>query len=150
MPSLRFMGFQAGMPLEMAAGNLAELSGTDLSCTRSTVDQRVSECRARLPDPITSNEVDVLISALDSLVTIVALSGRVSEVQLQAWTSSLVSAYGRVEPATQGSQKMLQWVRHRQMLRLTWREHADSTLASVSLIDGPLLDGWQRGRTPVK
>ena len=55
-----------------------------------------------------------------------------------------MAAYGETTVVEQGSQSMLQWVRHRQMLRMTWREFTDSTAASVSLIDGPILDGWDR------
>jgi hypothetical protein len=115
LPSLRFFGFRV-----------------------------VLDCRSTFPDPITSDPVELWLSALDSLVAVLTVSGSVSPVQFQAWRSSLVSAYGETAVVRQGSQSMLQWVRHRQMLRLTWREFSDSTAASVSLIDGPILDGWDR------
>lgn len=147
-PSLRFFGFRAGMAVEDAAGGVAAMSGTSLSCDRSTVDLRVSDCRATFPDPITGDQVQLWLSALDSLVAVLTVSGVVTPIQLEAWRSSLVSAYGEVVPVQQGAQYMLQWVRHRQMLRLTWRELVDSTTASVSLVDGPLLDGWHRDEAP--
>ncbi len=100
------------------------------------------DCRSTFLDPITSDPVDLWLSARDSLVAILTISGPVSPVQFQAWRSSLVSAYGETDVVQQGSQSMLQWIRHRQMLRLTWRKFTDSTAASVSLVDGPLLDGW--------
>ena len=121
-----------------------DLSGTALACERSTVDREVMDCRATFPDPVTSDPVTLWLSARDSLVAILTISGPVSPVQFQAWRSSLVSAYGETAVVEQGSQSMLQWIRHRQMLRLTWRRFTDSTAASVSLVDGPLLDGWGR------
>lgn len=144
MPSLRFFGFRVGTTLTATAGRVTELAGTTLACERSTADRRVMDCRSVFPDPITSDTVDLWLSAVDSLVAILTVSGSVSPVQFHAWRSSLVSAYGEATMAEQGSQSMLQWIRHRQMLRLTWREFSDSTLASVSLIDGPILDGWDR------
>jgi hypothetical protein len=144
LPSLRFFGFRVGTPLETAAERVDDLFGTAIACERSTVDPRVLDCRSTFPDPITADPVALWLSALDSLVAVLTVSGPVSPLQFQAWRSSLVSAYGETEVVRQGSQSMLQWVRHRQMLRLTWREFSDSTAASVSLIDGPILDGWDR------
>lgn len=146
MPSLRFFGFRAGVPLEVTAERVYQLSGTPLACERSTVDPRVMDCRATFPDLITSDPVELWLSALDSLVSVLTISGPVSPVQFHGWRSSLVSAYGETTVVEQGSQSMVQWIRHRQMLRLTWREYSDSTAASVSLIDGPLLDGWRLRR----
>ncbi|MEE8267567.1 MAG: hypothetical protein V3R97_01510 [Gemmatimonadales bacterium] len=149
LPSLRFFGFRAGISLQAAAGRVDDLSGTALACERSTVDREVMDCRATFPDPVTADPVVLWLSARDSLVAILTISGPVSSVQFQAWRSSLVSAYGETTVVQQGSQSMLQWIRHRQMLRLTWRKFSDSTAASVSLIDGPLLDGWgRRGEVP--
>jgi hypothetical protein len=39
---------------------------------------------------------------------------------------------------------MMQWVRSQQMIRLTWRVENNQKVASVSLVDGPVLDGWER------
>jgi hypothetical protein len=144
LPSLRFFGFRAGISLDAASERVGDLSGTALACEQSTVDRGVMDCRSTFPDPITSDPVDLWLAVRDSLVAILTISGPVSPVQFQAWRSSLVSAYGETEVVEQGSQSMLQWIRHRQMLRLTWRTFTDSTAASVSLIDGPLLDGWGR------
>jgi hypothetical protein len=41
---------------------------------------------------------------------------------------------------------MLQWIRLGRMIRLTWRQLGNRTAASVSLIDGAVLDGWGRER----
>jgi hypothetical protein len=147
LPSLRFFGFRAGNSLEDAAKNVDDLSGTALTCGRSTVDPRVMDCRSIFPDPITADPVELWLSAVDSLVVVLTISGPMTPVQFSAWKSSLVSAYGETAVVEQGSQSMFQWIRHRQMLRLTWREFSDSTSASVSMIDGPLLDGWSRRDT---
>ncbi|HWN18450.1 MAG TPA: hypothetical protein VNO19_05990, partial [Gemmatimonadales bacterium] len=52
--------------------------------------------------------------------------------------------YGRVGPRIQGAQWMLQWVRRGRMIRLTWRLERGEKVASVSLVDGHVLDGWGR------
>ena len=41
---------------------------------------------------------------------------------------------------------MMQWVRRGRMLRLTWRKERGDKVASVSLVDGRVLDGWGRDR----
>ena len=48
-----------------------------------------------------------------------------------------------MRPATMdGPQGMVQWIRGTQMLRLTWRYAPGRVQASVSLVDGPVMDGW--------
>jgi len=147
-PSLRFLGLRAGIPIQDTSDRITELYGAPLTCSASTVDPAVADCRSSFPEPITGRPVEVWLSSIDSLVAVLTVSGPVTPVQLQAWRSSLVSAYGEATPSVQGSQVSLQWVRHRQMLRLTWRDMKDSTMASVSLVDGPVLDGWNRRRRP--
>ena len=39
---------------------------------------------------------------------------------------------------------MMQWVRQGRMLRLTWRIERGEKVASVSLVDGRVLDAWGR------
>ena len=148
LPSLQFLELRAGALLETTDKTVADLFGSPLECTTATADPNVSDCRSTFPDPITGRPVELWLSAIDSLVGILTVSGPVTGVQLQAWRSSLESAYGEVPATKQGSQHSLQWIRHRQMLRLTWRELSDSTVASVSLVDGPVLDGWGRRRNP--
>ena len=46
----------------------------------------------------------------------------------------------------QGPQWMLQWVRQGRMMRLTWRVDNNAKVASVSLVDGWILDDWGRNR----
>ena len=148
LPSLRFFGLRAGDPLETTEEKVAYLFGAPLECRHATADIRVAECRTTFPDPITGRPVELWLSAIDSLVAVLTVSGPVTSVQLQAWRSSLESAYGDAPMADQGTQHSLQWIRHRQMLRLTWRVVDDTTTASVSIVDGPVLDGWGRRRSP--
>ena len=42
---------------------------------------------------------------------------------------------------------MMQWVRRGRMIRLTWRMEKGNRTASVSLIDGHVLDAWGRARS---
>lgn len=146
LPSLKFFSFRAGVPLSQIANTVADWGGSPLDCRRSTVDRDVLDCRSFFPDPITADSVELWLSSMDSLVGVLTVSGEVGPLQLDGWRSSLVSAYGYALPTNQGGQETLQWIRHRQMLRLTWRELNGTTHASVSLIDGPVLDGWGRRR----
>ena len=149
LPSLKFFSFRVGVPLEHVATTAANWGGSPLDCRQSVVDPDVLDCRSSFADPITAASIDLWLSAMDSLVGVLTVSGEVSGLQLDGWRSSLISAYGDAQVTTQGSQRTLQWIRHRQMLRLTWRDIDGTTSASVSLIDGPVLDGWGRRRRDV-
>lgn len=85
-------------------------------------------------------------SAMDSVAGIVTLSAAVDSGTLRRWRSDLERRYGRVAPKTQGSQTMMQWVRRGRMIRLTWRTERGELTASVSLVDGRVLDAWGAGR----
>ena len=82
------------------------------------------------------------MSALDSAAGVITLSAPVDPATLRTWRDQLTRRYGAVETTTQGSQKMMQWIRRGRMLRLTWRPEGDGTTASVSLVDGRVLDRW--------
>src|ERR687889_101407 len=70
--------------------------------------------------------------------------GIVDSSQLEKWRETLQERYGRVAARVQGSQRMLQWVRRGRMIRLTWRRAGTEKVASVSLVDGHVLDDWGR------
>lgn len=148
LPSLRFFGFRVGVPRSEIDSGVADLGGPSLECNRSRVDPRVRDCRTWFLDPITGDRVELWLATMDGLVGILTVSAPVSDLQLGTWRSSLVSAYGDVPVALQGSQRTLQWIRHRQMLRLTWRVRNERTTASVSLVDGPVVDGWGHRPAP--
>ena len=83
---------------------------------------------------------------MDSVAGVITLSGTVAPNQLDHWRSGIQASYGQVDAQVQGSQWMMQWVRQGRMLRLTWRIEDGKKLASVSLVDGHVLDAWGRSR----
>jgi hypothetical protein len=143
---LEFLGFRAGAPLEELSLRLRS-SGGSLRCKRSKADNRVSECRATLRDGDDGLRVDVWVSAIDSLAGVMTLSRKVDSTQLDDWRETLEERYGRVAMKVQGPQRMLQWVRRGRMIRLTWRLERNTKVASVSLVDGHVLDNWGKPGT---
>jgi hypothetical protein len=78
---------------------------------------------------------------------IITISGGIDSDQLDRWREGIVASYGRVGARAQGTQWMMQWVRRGRMLRLTWRTERGENVASVSLVDGRVLDAWGRSRS---
>jgi len=143
---LAFLGFRPGTPLLELSAELQRRRGR-LHCRRSRSDPRVRECRGTLPDRV-AGDIAVWVSAIDSTAGVITLSAPVSPTALGVWRDELARRYGRVQPVAQGSQRMMQWVRRGRMLRLTWRAEGAGTTASVSLVDGRVLDRWGRERNP--
>jgi hypothetical protein len=144
--ALEFLGFRAGARLDELSAQLRRMGGGPLRCRRSRVDRRVMECRAALREPELGGVVELWVSAMDSAAGVIMLSGIVAPDQLDRWRQALQGRYGRVGPRVQGTQWMLQWVRQGRMLRLTWRLERSGKVASVSLVDGRVLDDWGRAR----
>jgi hypothetical protein len=144
---LQFLGFRAGARLDEVSLRLRSVGGGPLRCKRSKADARVSECRGVLRDTDEGPRVDLWVSAIDSLAGVMTLSGKVDSIQLEDWRRTLEERYGRVGTRVQGSQSMLQWVRRGRMIRLTWRLERKEKVASVSLVDGHVLDSWGRARS---
>jgi hypothetical protein len=136
------MGFEAGATLGEVQRQVGALGGQPLRCDRARRDREVLECRATVFEPGSGHPVELWLSAMDSATGIMMLSSPVTGVQLDTWRSTLENAYGVVDGQVQGPQWMLQWVRHGRMLRLTWRIDNGVKVASVSLIDGHVLDAW--------
>jgi hypothetical protein len=84
---------------------------------------------------------------MDSSSGVLTLSSPVSGIELDAWRTDLETAFGVVNANVQGPQWMLQWVRQGRMLRLTWKIENGAKVASVSLVDGRVLDNWGRKRS---
>lgn len=141
---LEFLGFRAGARLDELALHLGSKGGGKLRCRKSKVDPRVSECRGALREQQLGGAVDVWVSAIDSIAGVITVSGLVAPGQVERWRESLEARYGRVGTRAQGAQRMLQWVRRGRMLRLTWRMERGEKVASISLVDGRVLDGWGR------
>lgn len=144
--ALEFHGFRAGERLRDIAAHVARLDGTRLTCKRARLDRRIRECRSTLTDPVFGSPVELWLSAVDSVASVVTLAGNVAPDQLDEWRSGLESRYGRVGANVQGSQWSMQWIRQDRMIRLTWRIEHTSKVASVAIVDGAVLDAWGRTR----
>ncbi|MBA2627917.1 MAG: hypothetical protein H0U85_07885 [Gemmatimonadales bacterium] len=142
--TLSFFGFRPGARIRSISAVLDSASGSRLRCDRAKADPRVTECRAVVSDPGMGGPVDLWVSAIDSISGIMTLSARVSPDQLDEWRGALERSYGRVGAKVQGNQWMMQWVRRGRMIRLTWRLEKNERVASVSLVDGHVLDNWHR------
>lgn len=143
--ALQFRGFRAGARLEAVATRVRG-GGAHLRCDRAKRDPRVSECRATVRDSAVG-PIHVWVSAIDSVAGVITLSAGVDSSGLARWRRELERRYGVIAPRAQGSQTMLQWVRRGRMLRLTWRRDRGELTASVSLVDGRVLDAWGAGRS---
>lgn len=144
--ALQFHDFRAGARLGQLDSLIRTLDGSRLRCRAAKADRRVSECRATVTHPRLGGPVSVWVSAVDSVAGIITLSSTVAPEQLDRWRQSIEAKYGRVSPSAQGSQWMMQWVRRGRMLRLTWRTEHGGRVASVSLVDGRVLDDWGKSR----
>src|SRR5690606_5931641 len=143
---LEFLGFQPGATLDDIATNIRALDGGTLRCDRAQSDRRVTECRGSFVDPDAGAAVRVWLSAIDSVAAVLTLSGEGAPDQPARWRNTLERQYGRVDAKVQGPQWMMQWVRQGRMARLTWKVQRQERVASVSLVDGHVLDGWGRER----
>jgi hypothetical protein len=144
--ALEFHGFRAGEPLRDIAAHVQRLDGTRLACKRARLDRRITECRSMLTDPTFGGQVELWLSAVDSVASVVTLAGEVAPDQLDQWRSGLEARYGRVGANVQGSQWSMQWIRRDRMIRLTWRIDHSTKVASVAIVDGGVLDAWGRTR----
>lgn len=146
LPPLAFLGFEAGGHLAPLARQVQALGGKALRCDRSRRDRAVHECRATVFAPGSGRALEVWLSAIDSAAGVMTISSALTGVELGEWKDTLERSYGVVDARVQGSQWMLQWIRQGRMIRLTWRIERGATVASVSLVDGRVLDGWGRRR----
>jgi hypothetical protein len=144
--ALRFHDFRAGARLDELDRLVRSLGGGRLRCDRAKRDKRVWECRGVVKDSTLGGSVEIWVSSMDSVAGVITLSAEVQDERLARWRRNIESRYGRVAVRSQGSQRMMQWVRRGRMLRLTWRTDRGKRTASVSLVDGRVLDRW--GKTP--
>ena len=146
---LSFLDFPAGASLDSITSRVRALHGRAMRCVRSTRDRAVTECRGSFLLPGSPAAVELWLSAIDSLAGIVTFKHSGGSERLNAWRADLERRYGVVPTAVQGNQRMKQWVRRGRMIRLTWRREAEGSSASVSLVDGRVLDRWgQQKREP--
>jgi len=144
--TLQFHGFRAGARIDEINGVLRRFDGKPLRCRRAQADRRVSECRAAVQLADLGGAVDLWVSAVDSVASVMTISGYGSGGQVDRWRRGLERRYGSVGAKVQGSQWMMQWVQQGRMLRLTWRTDRNDKPVSVSLVDGRVLDAWGRDR----
>jgi hypothetical protein len=144
--TLQFHGFRAGARLDEIDALVRRLEGGRLRCEPAKVDRHVTECRGRYTDPALGGTVALWISAMDSVAGIITLRADLDSDRLDRWREGIVARYGKVGARAQGTQWMMQWVRRGRMLRLTWRQERGEKAASVSLVDGRVLDAWGRDR----
>lgn len=145
--ALQFHGFRAGSRLDELEARVRRLQDGKLRCDGAKADRRVTECRGHFTDPELGGVVDLWISAIDSVAGIITISADLDSERLDRWRDGIVRSYGPVGARAQGSQWMMQWVRRGRMLRLTWRMERKGKAASVSLVDGRVLDAWGRSRS---
>jgi hypothetical protein len=144
--TLQFHGFRAGSRIDEINGVLHRFDGKPLRCKRAQSDRRVSECRVAVQLADLGGVVDLWVSAIDSVASVMTISGDGSGGQVDRWRRALERRYGSVGAKVQGSQWMMQWVQRGRMLRLTWRTDGNDKPVSVSLVDGRVLDAWGRDR----
>jgi len=148
---LVIFGIKAGAPVREVADIIADRDGGHLRCDRSKVDLRVEECRATVSVPEAAEPLELWMSAVDSVTSVLTVAGNLAPDELDQLRSSLERRYGRVDAKAQNSQWMMQWVRKGTMIRLTWRAQQGAKATSVALIDGNVLDAWTARRgTPQK
>lgn len=140
--SLEFLGFRAGLPMAELQDHATQAGRGVAACQRSVFDPRLGECRGGLPELDAGRSVDLWASIIDGRAAVTTLAGQLTPARFDRWRELLEGRYGSVAERHQGPMTVLQWVRHGQMLRLSWRSKGRDFEASVSLVDGPLLDNW--------
>jgi hypothetical protein len=144
---LSFLGITAGESLDSLTA-LIKADGGTLLCNASRSDPRVRDCRATYL--VEGTPIDLWLSSIDGTVAIVTLATPLDQNLLTTWRTDLETRYGRGLAKAQGPQWMLQWVRQNRMLRLVWRIDGGERRISVSLVDGPSLDGWSAPHTATR
>ena len=140
--AFEFLGFRPGMARH-ALDTAVHAAGADsVQCLTSHADPHLTECRASLPSADADRTVDLWFSAVNDTATVLTLSATVTASRLDRWREFLSAKYGAPPPRTRGPITMLQWTADRRMLRLSWRAHGRGFDASVSMVDGRVLDAW--------
>jgi len=136
--ALEFLGFRAGMT-RAASDSAVHRFGGRLRC-QPTREPRISACSAEVQPP-EGGGLTVTLSLVDDRVGIALLSGGAPPERITGWYESLTARYGASPVRRQTGLESFQWIRQGQMLRLTVRREGGGLVASISLVDGALLDG---------
>lgn len=146
-PALGIFGFGPGLTLDQVRAALTGNHGRGWSCRDAREDSTVTECRGTFQEPLHQIPVRLWLSAMGGRVGILTLQATLTPSDLGEWQAALSETYGPVGVEERGPLRMMQWVRRGRMLRLTWLPRPDRIDASISLVDGPILDRWGRPRS---
>jgi hypothetical protein len=142
LPALSFLGFRAGMPVAQARA-LIRAAGGSLEC-RMTSDPRMHECNGFLPilQQAARETVSVLVSSVRDSAAVIVVSRHRGADEPTGLVATLTADFGtpnrQVGP---GAQASWEWIRRGQKLVVAQRREENRLASSVTLTDGPLLDG---------
>ena len=142
LPALSFLGFRAGMPVAQARA-LIRAAGGSLEC-RTTSDPRMHECNGFLPilQQAARETVSVLVSSVHDSAAVIVVSRHRGADEPTGLVATLTADFGtpnrQVGP---GAQASWEWIRRGQKLVVAQRREENRLASSVTLTDGPLLDG---------
>lgn len=140
--SLELFTLRAGEPWDISRERLDSLPSR-VEC-RASIDPRITECRGTVALAGSPVPFDLVISLVSGHTAIILLSGRTSHEVISGWITELGARHGQPTVRTTQGQQTWQWIRRRQMLRLSTRPGRGRPEVALSLIDGPLLDGLDR------
>ncbi len=141
-PALEFFRLRPGAPWAIVSQTLIDL-GADPIC-RPATDRRIVECRGRVALIGGQNPYEVIVSLVHDSTAVILLSGQIEESRVTAWVNLLDRVLGPPRLRRRGSQRTWEWIRNRQMLRMSYRPTIGLV---VNLTDGPLLDGLDQTET---
>lgn len=131
---LSFAGIEAGQSIADHQD-----PGTDLSC-RSTKEPRLRICTGSISVSDYHEPPIVSLSLVDERVALATVIGPVTPGGASELYQGLTRRFGPTSMNRQGMQESFQWIKDRQMIRLTVRQESQGLVAAVTLMDGRLLD----------
>ncbi len=134
---LQFLGLRPGMTESEMQAVIGDLGGS-FRCG-ATTEPRLRACSGTIPDP-DAGVLSVTASMVDGEVGVALVSAILAPTRIGEWHAALTDRYGDAPVQRRPGQERFQWIVDRRMLRLTVRREAARLTASVSLVDGRLLD----------
>ncbi len=135
--TLEFLGLRPGMSEPAMQAVIGDLGGS-FRCG-ATTEPRLRACSGTIPDPDVG-VLSVTASMVDGAVGVALVSATLAPTRIGDWHAALTDRYGDAPVQRRPGQEHFQWILDRRMLRLTVRREAARLTASVSLVDGRLLD----------
>ncbi len=139
LPPLSFLGLRAGVPLQEVRAFL-EANKSRLDCKASS-DPRMKECTGTVPYPGVPRGLALLVSSINDSAAVLVFTARGNQTLGQEWERALTEDFGQPNHEARSGAETRQWIRKGQMMRLVQRKTRTSLECSVTLTDGPLLDG---------